>query len=277
MYQYLNVHTSHIMSISREVGKKMNYITYYDNGEAQYIKGNYYEALHLFEKSLALKETNDCLNYIACCHLELGDFDVAANIFRKLIKACPCWERPIFNLGRVLIELENYKDALACFENAVELNPISEDAYYYLGVFYYKVKDYQKTKECYEKSLSINYEQPETHLSLGKCYYHLDMNEKALHEFDIAYNSDNNCIDAVYNKGVVLIAMEDYQEALKNLFVINKSEPDDVEVMMKIAHCYYKLKSYTDANYWVTKILTIESDHSLANKLLKRLKDISVL
>ncbi len=255
---------------------KLEYVNYYDNGEAQYIKGNYHEALSLFEKSFDLRKTNDCLNYIACCHLELGSFDVAANIFRELIKACPNWERPVFNLGRILIELENYKGALECFEKAIELNPHSEDAYYYLGVYYYKIKNYEKAKECNEKSLSINDQQSETHLNLGRCYYHLDMNEKALCEFDIAYNYDNNCIDAVFNKVVVLIAIKNYVEALENLFIINKSEPDDAEVMMNIAHCYYKLKNYTNANYWVTKILLIESEHSLANKLLQRLKDISM-
>lgn len=252
----------------------MTYIKYYEKGEELYANGNYLEALKLFEKSLSLNETNDCLNYIGCCYLKLGNSDSAINIFEKLITICPDWERPVFNLGRVFLKLENFKSALECFERAVNINPENEDAYYYLGLYYFEIGDYEKAKVFYEKSICLNNKQSETHLNLGMSYLKLKNYDEALDEFDKAYKYDNDCLDAIYNKGIALISMSRYNEALDNLLIVLNSNPNDIEAMMDIAHCYYKISDLVNANVWISKVLAIKPQHNLANKLLKRLASL---
>lgn len=185
------------------------------------------------------------------------------------------WERPAFNLGRVFLKSGYTEEALATFKEAEKRNPDNEDVYFYLGSYYYETKDYVTAKVYYEKSISINDEQAETHLNLGRCYYHLGMNDKAIQEFNSAYKYDRNCLDAIYNKGVVLIYMSMYQEGLGYLLAFQSLKPDDIEVMMDIAHCYYKLGNYEHSKIWIDRILSKEPEHNLANKLNKRLMNLS--
>jgi len=96
---------------------------------------------------------NDCLNYIGCCYLMLEDFDSAFEVFERLIKLAPDWERPVFNLGRVYLQSGRLKEALECFNKAAGLNPYNEDSYFYLGIYYYKIGDCETSRKYYKKSL----------------------------------------------------------------------------------------------------------------------------
>lgn len=248
---------------------------YFDIAEKFFLKGEYEKALRYFNKSNEIKVTDESLNYIGCCYLWLDNLESAEKVFCKLIETDSSWERPIFNLGRVYLKLGRLDDALQCIKKALTINPNEDDINFYMGVTYYKLDEYQKAKEFYEKSLSINNKLLESHLNLGMCYFRLKNYENALEEFEIAYLLDNNCLDAVYNKGIALISMNKYHEALENLLVVNNLKPDDIETMMEIAHCYYKTEDYRNSNIWIKKVLGIDPQNSLANKLLKRLSSLT--
>ncbi len=263
----------HLMSKYKGINE-MTYEKYYQCGQELYVQGKYAQALVQFKKCNKLKQSNDCLNYIGCCYLMMNDLCFATRIFKKLILTCPNWERPLFNLGRVYLKLKNFEDALQCFENAIVINPQNEDAFYYLGVYYFEVGNYEKAKMNYEKSIRLNYNSSETHLNLGMCNLRLKKYKEALQEFEIAYELDNNCINAVYDKGMVFINQGKYKEAVDTLLLVYKQIPEDLDVMMDIAHCYYKLEDYESAHVWVKNLLEIEPQHDLANKLLKRLSSL---
>lgn len=252
----------------------MTFEDYYNQAENQYIKRYYKKALFYFQEAYKLKETNDCLNYIGCCYLELNNFKAAGEVFFKLSDNNPEWERPVFNLGRVFLRSGYIEEALTAFKEAERRNPNNEDVYFYLGAYYYKIKDYITAKDYYQKSISLNYEQSEAHLNLGKCYYHLGMNNEAINEFELALKYDSNCLEAIYNKGIVLSAMNQYNRALDDLFYINNLQPNDLEVMENIVDALYKSNDLTNATVWVNKILKIEPHNSLANKLLEGMEGI---
>lgn len=69
----------------------LTYEEYYEQAEKHYLKRNYQEALNYFKEALKLNESNDCLNYIGCCYLELNDFKAAGNLFIKLCDDNPDW------------------------------------------------------------------------------------------------------------------------------------------------------------------------------------------
>ncbi|MCB8818803.1 tetratricopeptide repeat protein [Desulfosporosinus shakirovi] len=242
---------------------------YYEKAEIYYINRQYEKALSCFKKSYDLKKTNDCLNYIGCCYLELNNYISAINIFSKLNKNSPGWERPIFNLGRVYLKTENFKKALSYFQKAIFLNPDNSDTYYYLGVYYDKIEEYERAKTYYEKSLVIDNKQSETHLNLGMCYFRLNDYENALKEFNLAYDYDNNCTDAIKNQGLVFLSMKDYNDALEKFLFMSEVEPDDIENMLDIAFCYYRINNLENAHEWINRIMKIDANNEEANKLLK--------
>jgi len=247
---------------------------FFVTAEGLFLEGEYEKALYYFKKSNEISETIECLNYIGCCYIWLNDLESAEKIFCRILETNSSWERPVFNLGRVYLKLGNLNEALQCFEKALNINSNEDDINYYMGVVYYKLDKYEKAKEFYQKSINLNGKQSEAHLNLGMCYLRLKNYEKALEEFNNAYVNDNDCLDAIYNKGIALISMSRYNEALDNLLILLNRNPNDIEAMMDIAHCYYKISDTVNANVWVSKVLAIEPQHNLANKLLKRLTSL---
>lgn len=249
----------------------------YDLAENEYVKGNYKKAYELFEKSYDnVEDVNSSLNYMGCCLIKLGKYKESIDIFDKLIEET-LWERPMFNKGRALLELENYSEAFACFNRALMINPENSDVYYYLGVYYEKLKDYEGAKEQYIKSIHLDEKSVESHQNLGKVYFQLGEYEKSLTESELAFEYDNECFDALANKGFALYRLKRYSEALE---VFNKvyehDKEEDLNIMNDIANCFYHLIDIDSCLYWIEKVLKIDphNEEALHHKeiALKKVK-----
>lgn len=92
--------------------------------------------------------------------------------------------------------------------------------------------------------------------------------------FERALFFDPNCIDAVYNIGKILISNGAYKEALNLLLKANEKNRNDSELLMHIAHCYYKSNDLQEALLWAEKVMQISPDHHLALLLIKKLRAI---
>ena len=66
------------------------------------------------------------------------------------------------------------------------------------------MENFEEAKKCYLHFLNINDENSETHLNLGITLWHMGLSKEAIQEFEVAYQYDNECIDAMVNKGIVL-------------------------------------------------------------------------
>jgi len=247
----------------------LNFEENFDMGEKYYINGEYEKAIEYFENCYKINKSNDCLNYIGCCYLGIKDYYAAIKIFNSIIEDCPNSERPVFNLGRAYMKLGELDTALDNFKKAITINPYSEDGYYYLGVYHQQVGELEMAKMYYKKSLEIDNEQSETYLNLGICCFELKLYEEALESFSHSYKYDRECVEAIQNKALVYIEMNDYERALKELYAFSILQPDDIDNVLDIAHCYYKILDFKNSYVWCKKALIIDSDNTFANKLLK--------
>jgi tetratricopeptide (TPR) repeat protein len=255
----------------------------YDIGENHYIKGKYKEALKYFQESYKRGEEKiDALNYMGCCYMNLGEYQMALELFDSILRS-HLWERALFNKGRVYLRLENYEEALAQFNRAKMVNPNNDEVYYYLGVYYDKIKDYHTSKAYYENAIDINDKEPEYHLDLGNACYRIGEIEKAVLEFDmcISLNDPYTKIDALYNKGCVYYRQKKYEDALHLFLRAIDLSPSDTGIMNMIANAFYKLREYEKSMLWLDKVLSIDANdkEALAHKkfLLKVLNKESVL
>lgn len=251
----------------------MDYEKSFNQAENSYVHRRYDEALKLFKRLYELEPTNDCLNYIGCTHMELGDYTSAINCFETLIEKCPDWERPAFNLGRVYLKMGDNADALKYFNRAKMINPHDEDVYYYLGVYCEAIKDNDTALKHYLHSLEINDEQPETHLNLGVCYMRQNLYREALREFESTLYYDKTCQNAIYNQGLAYKYMEEYKCAIEKFEILYKTDPRNVEYLMYIETCYSKLGDWENARYWNNKILEIQPDNEISLQVSQRLND----
>lgn len=239
----------------------------YDEGEMLYIHEKYEDAIEYFKQSFEYEEEdkNSALNYIGCCYIYLEKYDAAIEAFNEVLES-ELWERPLFNKGRVYLNLGNNSEALACFNRALMVNPKESDVYYYLGVYYDKIRDYNTSRDYYEKAIEIKDTVPEYHLNLSvACFRNGDFN-KALEEANISISLDDSSsnADAFFNKAYILYRLKRYEDALEAYLKVVDMRPDDVEAMNLIAKCYGRLKQYDKSLQWVNEALRIDSDNKEA-------------
>lgn len=247
----------------------MTFEKYYEDGENYYRNQNFKSALSSFQEYFKIHGDNDSLNYIGCCYLRLNEFDDAMSTFEELMNICPNWARPVFNLGRVYLQLGKYSEAVECFYKALAIDPNEGEIYYYMGVYYYTINDFKNAISYYKKSMLLNNFQPEVHLNLGVCYSKLGMSIQAIEELDIAYNQDDEYVDALFNKAMVLLTMKEYTKAIDIFLTLYDLQPDNIENMTDISKCYLKIDDLNSADKWIKEILIKDSDNLVANKLLK--------
>ena len=89
---------------------------YYKEGEQFYLNNEYMKALKCFKLNYDNGYSNDTLNYIACCYINLGNFIEAKKTLMELIMRTN-WERPLFNLGRVYLMEEDYNNERIVIKN----------------------------------------------------------------------------------------------------------------------------------------------------------------
>ena len=232
-------------------------MSYYKFGERLYLNGDYSKAYETFERGYVLGiDANDCLNYMGCCQIDLGNYELALDIFDKLISSTE-WERPYFNKGRIYLKLGDFDKAKSYFAKAVKINPKSPDAYYYLGTFFEKKKDYRMAIKYYKKSLSLDQGQPEAHLNLGFAYLRLGEIEKAIYELEISKKDDFTYSASLNNLGVAFYKKKEYKVALEYFLKVLPLLPNDIGILNDIANCHYHLRKFTDCLDWLDKVIDI--------------------
>ncbi len=246
----------------------MNFAELYNMAEDYYVNKEYSKALKCFELANTIEESNDCINYIGCCHIEMGNLVVAEECLLCLIDKCPNWERPRFNLARAYMKKRKYDKALELLNEAELINPYNADTLFYFGVYYFAIKNYELAQQYYLKSIAIDSdESTDSHLNLGMCYFRQGEFEVALEEFKVAYRLDRSNIDALYDQGLAYMYLQDYSSALTKLIETSAHRPNDVDCMLDICNCYSKLKDYKKLLIWSNRILELEPDNEIALKI----------
>ena len=210
--------------------------------------------------------------YIGCCHIELGEFQRAREVFAQLILDAPGWERPCFNMGRAYLREGDKSSAYEWFKKAELINPDSEDCLYYLGVYYDAVGNDHMAMEYYKRSISANCFQAETHLNLGVCYFNQKNIEEAMHELEAAHSIDSDCSAILYNQARIFMEVKEYQRALEKFSRCIRQKPEDIDCMTNIVRCYIKLEKPDMAVDWNDKILSAQPENKVALAAKKKLE-----
>lgn len=106
----------------------------------------------------------------------------------------------------------------------------------------------------------------------GIDFYKLGMYERAVESFRSAIRTYPDYIDAYYNLGTVLEYLKNYSEAqvvFKQMYMRN---PNDYEVIYKLADLSYKLEDYDNAAKYAALIPQTSEYHAKADNLVSEIK-----
>lgn len=103
----------------------------------------------------------------------------AANEYQRALQASPHSPIILNKLGRVLIQMNRYPEALTPLKKALDLDPDNGGTYVQLGRIYHATKNYQETKNALEEAIQINPFNPLIFKLLTEVYASLGEKEKA--------------------------------------------------------------------------------------------------
>ncbi len=106
----------------------------------------------------------------------------------------------------------------------------------------------------------------------GIDFYKLGMYERAMESFRSAIRTFPDYIDAYYNLGTVLEYLKNYSEALTVFKQIYLRNPNDYEVIYKLANLSAKLEDYTNSAQYIALIPPASEYYKSAQTLAESIK-----
>ncbi len=115
-------------------------------------------------------ESADDLNRSAQQALKNNNYQLAVDLFQRVVKLEPKHKTAWNDLGRAYLGLNQNAQAVAAFQKQIELNPYDQFAYNNLGVAYESQLKYDEALQQFQKQLEINPLDAYAHASLGQLY-----------------------------------------------------------------------------------------------------------
>jgi tetratricopeptide (TPR) repeat protein len=128
----------------------------------------------------------DDLNDAANAALDRGNYQIAIDLFKRVVEAEPKHKTAWMNLGRAYMGLRQTEPAIAAFRKQTELNEYDEYGYNNLGWAYRMARRYDEAAVAFTKALEINPLNEYAHSALGAMYAEEHQYDKAAPELEKA-------------------------------------------------------------------------------------------
>ncbi len=235
---------------------------------------------------------------------EAGDPEGAIREIKKAMDAEPQSTRPIRELGKIYLKVENLEEAEKWLAKAAKLNKLDVIAFHSLGELYLKRNNIDKASEFLDKAMSISPRHVGRAIQFGKVLVQKGAVRKALNVFDKAIAlSDNSmtvqeeiadfCLDEgffeyaeknlefllqqmpsrqdiIYKLGVANEKQGQFRKALSYFIEVGKRDRNNTDIQLKIAENYIASGQVLRAEQTLTHLLRKDPDNESAKELLQQ-------
>ncbi len=175
---------------------------------------------------------------VADIYIDAGAKDKAATILKEIIAADAKNPQAVFRLGRILFEMNRYKDAITYLEKAKAANPDSTDLLFYLGMSKKGIMDYQGGHGDLSNAARDAKYRLRAMIGMGECLENQGNYQDAVTIFKqaVAMHTDN--IDqlnhARYQLAELHLKMKDADEAISMWRTILSDDAEFKDVSAKL-------------------------------------------
>ena len=171
------------------------------------------------------KKDYDSYYKVATLLTDLDKKDEAEHMLVNLLSKKPDYIEATIALGDLLIEKEDFKEAVNVYSEAIKLNPTSFDLNYNLGIVYTMLNDFQNAKMYYEKAAELNSIIHNTKYSLAEIALMYKELEEAEKYFLQATEDEELCADAYLELAKIYLIKGDKEKAIQYANVAIQEEP----------------------------------------------------
>lgn len=207
-------------------------------------------------------------------HIENGDYETALKEIFKAIEASPEDETHYINGAIVLSTLAKVEEAERFLQKALVINPDSFSALYTLGNLYFDAERYSEARKLYLTAYGSKMADGDLNFMLARTYVNTGEVTMSLPFFERAYQSDQTDTDIMFNYGLALCQVEQYEPAVKLLSkVTEKEDHADAEYNLGLA-TYMLTDNKIEAVKHFKKATEIQNDHHLSHHALKKFEEL---
>ncbi len=139
---------------------------------------------------MATNESAEDLNESGTQALHNQHYELAADLFQRVLKLDPKHKTAWGNLGLAYLNLNKNDEAIDAFKKQIALNPYDEFAYTSLGAAYEREQKYDDAIKEFQKQIEINPLDERAHASLGNLYLTQKKFAEAVPELEKAVDLD---------------------------------------------------------------------------------------
>lgn len=238
------------------------------------------------EKLSSLIATKACSE--AYCYL--GQIEASINrtqmraeeYLKKAIEIDPKNYEALYQLARYYmnrpdVDSSYYKLARKNLVELISEEPLNIKAHSRLGMAYFYLDQPALAEKSYLTSLSLNNKDYNTRFNLGELYYTVySDNIKAMQQFKLALQLNENHVDANFRCGLIMIENGQYKEAVNFLLKAHENDPSYIRVLLQLAVAYEKLNLKEKASNSYKKVLALDELNDVALMKIRLLSNNSL-
>lgn len=175
------------------------------------------------------------------------DFELAARLYRQLLRDERNNVSILNELGNLYIKSEKDELALPVFKRIAELDKKNFDVYITLGGIYRRLKRYDDSVAVLEQSLLINGDNPQVLYNLGFTYKIMGDTENAISFFEDTIEKNPDDVLAYNHIGTIYAQKNEHEKAVQSYLRGLNVDANHPVLLMNLAKSYEALGDYKKA------------------------------
>ncbi len=170
---------------------------------------------------------------------ELGDYEGAAESYRKALEIEPNSALVLANLGSIYHKLGDFRSAKESYERALELEPDRADTIRNLGVIMARMGEYEQAIEHIAKAAELQPDLFDVHRSLGALLEEVDRTREAFSAYRVALETSSPSPATLERFAKLAVKLEKTDVAETVLRELLDRYPDDAVLVNSLGEVAY--------------------------------------
>ena len=155
-----------------------------------------------------------------------GKYEEAISAYQNIVTASPEAYIVFKNIGNCYFQMQKYAEAEAAYQKILEKDPQNAEAMLLIGNCYANRGENEKAMEWYNKIDFENISDPMVLFNIGSTFYKQSKLDLALKYYKRAVELQSDFLDAIYELGLVHLALNNSAEATAAFESYLKYDPD---------------------------------------------------